>query len=295
MEECANYPQINADLETSDQSASEDNMVKARKSYKRFDLPPPRTPVPQFAREKSVSPRSAKENKENTKGPYNWTRLLLIVLIIIITLVPALMKHFTSAVDPEEECNKSLRRLRTDHPEQDSFVFASIQSATKSLFKRSGLHSLVLLYSDRDSSEKFVLDVLDSSVDCSVTGKRIPIVLQRQNFTPAMALDHGNVLTTFGDQLKEETTGGIMLVSDVNLLPVGVVQAFHALCDRYNPWAAPAIIFFTINVGKGNDERAQENADELATSILKSDWAELPANVLDPLITRITDQVLYVR
>lgn len=85
-----------------------------------------------------------------------------------------------------------------------------------------------------------------------------------------------------------------MMVNDVNQLPFGVAPAFHMLCDSENPWTKPAAIYFSIQVPDGV-QVTEDNLDHLAIRLLKDQWKELPSNILDPLITRITDQVLYVR
>lgn len=191
----------------------------------------------------------------------------------------------------EEECRNSLIRLRKEHPEQDPYVINSIQVASKGLLKDEfSVNSIVLLYSSLSESVlSFVEDVLASSGDCTVSGKSTPIVLRRENFTTAMEEDPGRILITFGDQLKKEM---VMLVNDLHLLPSSLAPAFHSICDRYTPWAHPATIFFTMEVSEPVTEST--NLDVLASNILRSKWSRLPSNVLDPLITRITDQVLFI-
>lgn len=220
----------------------------------------------------------------------NQTRFIALAAIAVVIAAYVLFNRAPS-VSVEEECRNSLIRLREDHPEQDQYVINSIQVASKGLLKdKSSVHSIVLLYSSPSHSVlSFVEDVLASSGDCTASGKSTPIVLRRENFTSAMEEDPGRFLTTFGDQLRKEA---VMLVNDVHLLPAKVAQAFHSICDRYTPWAQPATIFFTIRVSETVTEST--NLDELASDLLKSRWGSLPRNILDPLITRITDQVLFI-
>lgn len=218
----------------------------------------------------------------------------VVVVTMILLLVSFLfIKSYLIGMNQPDECQIALRRLRDDHPEQDKIMISSIVRASKSL--REGLehpvHSIVLLYSSQ-SSPSFINDVLTNSVHCTSSGHSNPVVLQRHNFTKQMESDFGYVLTTFGDQLKKE---GIMMVNDVNKLPYGVAPAFHALCDSETPWAQPAAIYFSIQVPDGVQVTEDDSLDHLAIRLLKDQWKQLPSNILDPLITRITDQVLYVR
>lgn len=187
-----------------------------------------------------------------------------------------------------ENCSNSFKQLEEDHQEQDISLIRSVASASKKMLQGDNIRSIVFIYTPT-SSMTFIPDLLARSVDCTPKGKGNPITLQRANFTMEMENDPGNVLETFGNQLKDEK---IMLVNDVNLIPGTIAQAFHTLCDSEFAWAKPATIYFTLQVPQRPAEN--ENLDRLVSRMLKSKWTDLPANVLDPLITRITDQVLFV-
>lgn len=223
----------------------------------------------------------------------NWSLLIGVAVLLAVAFFWLNREPANGrSVQKEKQCLDAFIKLKDKHQEQEAEVIKSIFSASEKMLrgKDSLVNSIVLLYSSI-SSKSFVEDALTSSVDCTPTGKSTPIVLRKENFTAAMEVDPGYVLTTFGDQLKKES---IMLVSDVDLLPGSVAQAFHAICDSESPWARPATVYFTIEIPQGTTV-TPENLDHLAIKILEQQWGNLPSNVLDPLITRITNQVLYIR
>lgn len=238
-----------------------------------------KTPAPS-PRHKRVPTPVKKENSSN----------FIVLVILGLAAIVFVIVIWPSTATPPDECQIALRRLKDEHPEQDNYMINSIMIASRALrTQQDPVHSIVLLYSSA-SSPSFIADVLASAGHCTPTGKSNPVVLRRQNFTDQMERDPGYVLTTFGDQLKKES---LMLVNDVNLLPDSLAPAFHTICDSEFPWAKPATIYFSIEIPETANTN-DENLDRLAVRILKDQWKQLPANILDPLITRITDQVLYV-
>lgn len=83
-----------------------------------------------------------------------------------------------------------------------------------------------------------------------------------------------------------------MIVRDLNDIPANAAQAFHSFCDVYNPAVKRAVIFFTMKV---NDFVAAENATKIAEKLLKNVWSVLKLNALQPLIGRVTDDVLVIK
>lgn len=226
------------------------------------------------------------------KADHNWMYILIVGIICIIALLLIPSTPTAATPTPVEKCSAALTHLKEAHPEQDMDVIKSIASASKNLLggKDSFIRSIVLLHTPA-SSPSFIGDILNSSIGCTITGKSEPIVLGRDDFTLQMEKDPGHVLVTFGEKLKRE---GIMLIRNVHMVPEGVAQAFHTICDSEYPWAKPAAIYFTIEVPT-ETRIDHDKLDHLAVRMLRDNWRGLPANILDPLITRITDQVLFVK
>lgn len=83
-----------------------------------------------------------------------------------------------------------------------------------------------------------------------------------------------------------------MVVRDLDDIPANAAQAFHSFCDVYNPAVERAIIFFTMKV---NDVVGVENATRIAEKLLTNVWSALELNALQPLIGRVTDDVLVIK
>lgn len=67
-----------------------------------------------------------------------------------------------------------------------------------------------------------------------------------------------------------------------------MAQAFHFICDTESPLVKRLIVFTTMYIDTDDDSRkllahVEQN--------LKSNWSELASNIVDPLVTRVTDQV----
>lgn len=78
---------------------------------------------------------------------------------------------------------------------------------------------------------------------------------------------------------------------DPQIAPNGA-RALHTICDTYSPLVEDAVIFLTLRTF---NTTAVRNSVELATDTLYDLWSkELGDNELDPLITRVTDQVLLL-
>ena len=213
------------------------------------------------------------------------TLSIAVIAVLVYYFYPAVMG--TDKVTPEQVCRQAMRHLKSQHPEQEDTLIRSIASASQGLF-HSKVNSITLLHYP-SSNSSFIQDMLASSRDCTPT--RAPIELGIDDFTEEMQRDYGNVLVTYGRKLKSHR---IMVVHNVHLLSENVAPAFHTICDTENPLIRPAAIYFTMEIPEDSNVDSG-NLDRLAIRILEKQWSELPSHVLEPLITRITNQVLLVK
>lgn len=70
-----------------------------------------------------------------------------------------------------------------------------------------------------------------------------------------------------------------------------VAQAFHTICDTVTPLVARSVIIFTMHI-----DPIPQSAHllQVVEKQLQSDWAALDMNLLQPLLARVTDQVLLL-
>jgi hypothetical protein len=87
-----------------------------------------------------------------------------------------------------------------------------------------------------------------------------------------------------------------MVVHQLHDLSPKVAQAFHALCDIYEPTVNRAILFFTIDINEVEPKLVNsKNPLKIAESYLKTKWQRaLEPHILDPLITRMTENVFFI-
>lgn len=70
-----------------------------------------------------------------------------------------------------------------------------------------------------------------------------------------------------------------------------MAQAFHFICDTESPLVRRLIVFATIYINTFDRNR------ELLMHVennLKSNWSSLRPNIIDPLLARLTHQVLFL-
>jgi len=132
--------------------------------------------------------------------------------------------------------------------------------------------------------------------------------MKKEDFGPGMK-DYGLAIERFKANVKEGKVFLIVNLNDVSsisyiilrypkelpnlqIAPSGA-RALHTICDTYSPIVEDAVIFLTLRTF---NTTAVSNSVQLATDTLYDLWAkELGDNELDPLITRVTDQVLHLR
>lgn len=223
--------------------------------------------------------RVVRESLKSTNGSKFIPRSVLAgaVAVVIALLVHFSLKQSTIA------CETSLSTLEEQHPEQSSLVFNSLRNALLDL--RGTVKVFMFVYSSKRALH-FIQETVEATKSCTPPNIT-PIFLTRLNFTEDMEEDYGEALVQFGDSLR---VNKLMYVERIELLSARVAPAFHSLCDRESPYAQPAIIYLTMQLN-GNST----DVNQLAVDVLKSKWGpSLAYNVLDPLITRITDQVFFI-
>lgn len=289
IEECYRGPSISHDSHHGfNRSHSSNNFTEDDEPHQQRS-PNRHTPAPPILQRTERQKEQKKTVPTNDDQP--WIKLILgAVILIIISFILWRMTSSSGGERPakDKECTDAFRSLRDAHPEQDIALIRGAMTASKGLIN-SSIHSVVFLYK-ATSNQAFMDDLLNSSIKCTETGNVSPIRLTKDSFTPIMQRDFGYVLTTFKDTLRE---AGIMLVRDLDRIPKSIAESFHTICDTESPWVKPSTIYFTMEVPV-EQPVTMENMDRVATGMLRDKWNHLPANILEPLITRITDQVLFI-
>lgn len=77
-------------------------------------------------------------------------------------------------------------------------------------------------------------------------------------------------------------------------IPGTAAQAFHVMCDTVSPLVSRLIVYMTMHI----DPMYNDNKFQLLEYVeenLKSNWSDLQPNIFDPLLARVTDQILLLK
>lgn len=84
----------------------------------------------------------------------------------------------------------------------------------------------------------------------------------------------------------------ILIVKNFHKSPTNVMEAFHYLSDTIDPWVKNLLIIVTLKIR--NSTIPNRSSAYLAENELKTLLKDLPDNVSDPLITRLTENVYLI-
>lgn len=92
--------------------------------------------------------------------------------------------------------------------------------------------------------------------------------------------DYGRIISKYKDTLEKS---GVMIIRNLEKIPGTAAQAFHSLCDEYNPVVNKALFLFTIEVPE-----IPKQASHYTRKYLGNKWTELDETKFAPLFTRIS-------
>jgi hypothetical protein len=180
--------------------------------------------------------------------------------------------------------------LSTKYPTYDQDMFLMLKFGVEDLLNKDPCRPSVFLFVHDGEIRSFIHRVAALSVECLKTTS--PIELTSQDFkNPEMKKDYGFALAKYKLPLQKSS---VMVVYDLDDVPAITAQAFHTICDTYNPLVEKAIILMTLKVSQ-SQINATENANEIAETMLKQGWTDLADDKLGPLIARVTDQVFVIK
>ncbi|GFG34472.1 hypothetical protein Cfor_07707 [Coptotermes formosanus] len=102
-----------------------------------------------------------------------------------------------------------------------------------------------------------------------------------------LAEDYGVLLEEYRPKVEEHR---MMIVNNLHKIPGTVAQSFHSFCDT----VTPAVYFFTMKASGATANR--DNPTVVAEEELRKLWSDkLDEDILNPLITRITDTTMMIK
>ncbi|KAH8296404.1 hypothetical protein KR054_005716 [Drosophila jambulina] len=203
----------------------------------------------------------------------------------------------------------SFKSLRNVQPKQPDKVWLALQKGIEGLINKKDSRPSVFLFLQQNPKLQKLIDAIASEASECYGGRSQLIRMSKEDFGPGLD-NHGLAIERFKAKMKD---GKVFLIVNLNevrsplhvqlytfkyntffnpqIAPSGA-KALHTICDTYSPLVEDAVIFLTLSTF---NTTAARNSVELATDTLYDLWSkELGDNELDPLITRVTDQVLYL-
>lgn len=237
----------------------------------------------------TVTPRE-KPKSSNLKTNYGIYVLCLIPVIILYIVYAARFNAETTNLKSMKEINP-FETLKKNFPSQSNNFWRSLEIVLDNALNESNPRPNIVLFISNENvfPNLFFNGIVE--ITKSWLGNVNPVELTRTDFTTEeIEEDYGAVITYYKPKLIKNR---FMVVRDLNYIPANAAQAFHSFCDVYNPAVKRAIIFFTMKVN--NKFIAAENATKIAENLLQSVWSVLELNALQPLIGRVTDDVLVIK
>ncbi|XP_070070732.1 uncharacterized protein TORIP [Drosophila takahashii] len=191
-----------------------------------------------------------------------------------------------SSVIGEKQC--AFNSLRKNQPQQPEKVWKALQKGVEGLINKKDKHPSVFLFLHQDPKLQKLIDAIAVEASVCFGNPRQLIHMKKEDFGPDMK-DYGLAIERFKANVKE---GKVFLIVNLNDIAPSGARALHTICDTYSPLVEDAVIFLTLRTF---NTTAVSNSVKLATDTLYDLWSkELGDNELDPLITRVTDQVLHL-
>ncbi|XP_026832831.1 uncharacterized protein LOC6545489 isoform X1 [Drosophila erecta] len=242
------------------------------------------TPKPtDQSRKRSIStprPSSRQEQHYSMNEPQNGIGIKLAIAGVLFGLI--VVYGYGSSIVEEKQC--AFKDLRTKYPLQQEQVWKALQKGIEGVINKKDKHPSVFLFLHQDSKLRKLIEqiAVEASMCFGGTGKVISL-------EKADMKECGLAIEQFKAKIND---GKVFLIVDLNEIAPNGARALHTICDTYSPLVKDAVIFLTLRTF---NTTAVNNSVKLATDTLYDLWdKELRDYELDPLITRVTDQVLHL-
>ncbi|XP_065360367.1 uncharacterized protein TORIP [Calliphora vicina] len=228
--------------------------------------------------------RSETLQQKSTPNSSSLRYIILLGLVVVFAVYFAL---------PKEEIKKvkycSFENLQKLYPQEKPKTWRTLKVGIESILNERVQQPAVYLFAHHGGQQVFQL-IKDIAVQASgCFGKQmVPIEMQSNDFisTPGVEDDYGYAIKKYKAKIKE---GNVILIANLNEIPAEAARALHTICDTHSPIAKDVVIFLTLTIPPYTEGSATAKAEDT----LRELWAlKLGNNELDPLITRVTDQVI---
>ncbi|CAD7006119.1 unnamed protein product [Ceratitis capitata] len=212
------------------------------------------------------------------------------VLIWPIAVVVVLFGLIIGFVNIDNKSDCTFEELSQKYYKQNGKIWDTLSSGINNIKNKQSKQSGVYLFVAENGSkmEKIVKSIAEHTSKCFDEKFRL-IEMTEDDFTSQNTIeDYGNVIEKFKEKLEE---GRVALIVNLNKIPAESARALHFICDTYNPVAADIVIYLTLVVPS-----TMHKPTQAAQNMLTDLWgSKLKKSELDPLITRVTDEVIAIK
>lgn len=183
----------------------------------------------------------------------------------------------------------SFEELKKKYTKEKDYLWNHLQSANDDILCGKSDKPAVFLFvnQNKEKAKSLINDIANTSSGCLGSS---PIIEHIDFFSEEALKDYGYVVDQYKKTVKE---GNVILIANVNEIPGEGAKALHWICDTVSFMVKKVIILLSLTVEQiGSSERVID----VAENALKKLWQDkMEPNELEPLITRVTDQVLLLQ
>ncbi|XP_073840359.1 torsin interacting protein [Musca autumnalis] len=232
--------------------------------------------------------RESLKSDSKTNSYLLLTFFIAIVVVVLATAAACLVDYGNTKVI--RYC--SYDKLQESYPEQNNKTWRILSVGIESILnKRTELPAVYLLaHHGGPRIDKLVKDIAVHTSKC-FDDKKQPIEMVHEDFTSAETKeDYGRAIEKFKKKIQN---GNVILIANLNEIPPEAARAFHTICDTHSPIAKDVVIFLTLIIPENKETGHVEMIIE--DTLIELWGSTLQRNELDPLITRVTDQVIALK
>lgn len=206
-----------------------------------------------------------------------------IIIVFVIFLVALFFVPGEQKVNGPQITFESLEK---EFSSQQNDFWLSIKVAINDIIQLNQPKSIIFLYKDVNTitnllikvSEYASLLICNSEKPLNISGN----YLRRKDILE----DYGNFIVEVRSELQ---TKCVVVINNLDEVPGTSAQAFHSLCDEYNPVKENVLFLFTLKV----DEFPKNNY-KFVEQRLRGLWSDLHSDTFYPLYTRMSIFILPV-
>lgn len=170
--------------------------------------------------------------------------------VFIVILLAVLVGVYIKYVPKEEHgvvANCSAFLNINQFSNQDEKLWKALKMGIEGTFNDNKPRPSVfaLFSNDKDTMKSIMRQIVDITQKCTNSIGN-PLNLSVTDLSSSeFQEDHTKLILKFKVELEKRK---IMIINDIDKVPINVIPSLHSFCDTYNPLVAKSIIFFTIHV-----------------------------------------------